>query len=157
MQTKTLDDALDQVLAEDVRYSREAYRFLRKALEKTVQRRRRSKHTDRSVTPPQDVPPEELLDGFRLYALEEFGPMAKEVLNYWNITSCEDIGHMVFNLVRAKLFSKSEQDNLEQFRNGFDFEEAFITPFLPRRKIRHILSKKRKADEKNKPAHPTSP
>jgi len=52
-------------------------------------------------------------------------------LHYWGVRTCEDIGHMVFNLVQAGAFGKTEEDTQDMFRMGFDFEEAFSAPFLP--------------------------
>jgi uncharacterized repeat protein (TIGR04138 family) len=68
----------------------------------------------------------ELLDGVRQYALKEFGPMVMTVFDSWGIRSCEDIGHMVFNLIGAGVFGKTEQDSIEDFKNVYDFEEAFV-------------------------------
>ena len=73
----------------------------------------------------------ELLEGFRLHALQEFGPMAITVLAIWGIQSCEDVGNMVFNLVETGVFGKTEEDTIENFRNGFDFEKEFVVPFRP--------------------------
>jgi uncharacterized repeat protein (TIGR04138 family) len=38
---------------------------------------------------------------------------------------------MVFNLIRIGIFGKTEADTIEQFQNGYDFEEAFVAPFRP--------------------------
>ncbi len=129
MQSVSFSEALDAILAQDARYDREAYVFLRDALEYTLKKRRK---TAKDI--PTDVPAAELLDGFRLYALKECGPMAHLVLDYWGVRSCEDIGNLVFSLVQANVFSKTERDTLEEFRAGFDFDEAFLAPFRPQRK-----------------------
>ncbi len=73
----------------------------------------------------------ELLDGARRYALKEFGPMVITVFDSWGIRSCEDIGNMVFNLIGAGVFGKTDQDSIEDFKNVYDFEEAFVRPFAP--------------------------
>lgn len=129
MQSVSFTEALDGIIARDARYDREAYAFLRDALEFTLKKRRKA-----SKDAPTDVPAVELLDGFRLYALKECGPMAHLVLDYWGVRSCEDIGNLVFNLVQANVFSKTDRDTLDEFRAGFDFEEAFLVPFRPQRK-----------------------
>jgi uncharacterized repeat protein (TIGR04138 family) len=74
---------------------------------------------------------EELLDGFRLHALDEFGPMSLMVLNYWGLRASEDVGNMVFNLVNAEVFGKTDEDTIESFRDVFDFAEVFVSPFRP--------------------------
>jgi uncharacterized repeat protein (TIGR04138 family) len=41
------------------------------------------------------------------------------------------VGHIVFNLIEADVFSKSDQDQLADFDNVFDFTEAFDAPYRP--------------------------
>lgn len=129
MQNISFTEALDTVLNRDPRYAREAYTFLRDALDFTLKKRRKHRKEE-----PSDVPAAELLDGFRLYALKECGPMASLVLESWGVHHCEDIGHLVFNLVEAGVFSKTDRDTLDEFRGGYDFDEAFQAPFRPLRK-----------------------
>ena len=57
--------------------------------------------------------------------------MAITVLDYWGIRSSEDVGNMVFNLVGAGVFGKTDDDTIESFREGYDFAEAFVLPFRP--------------------------
>ena len=38
---------------------------------------------------------------------------------------------MVFNLIEAGVFGRAEDDRIEDFENGFSFEEAFVEPFRP--------------------------
>jgi uncharacterized repeat protein (TIGR04138 family) len=128
MQSVSFSEALDGVIERDARYDREAYVFLRDSLEFTLKKRRKAQKQG------NDVPAGELLDGFRLYALKEYGPMARLVLDYWGVRSCEDVGHLVFNLVEANVFSKTDRDTDDEFRHGFDFDDAFSAPFRPDRK-----------------------
>ena len=67
----------------------------------------------------------ELLEGVRQYALKEFGPMVVTVFSYWGIRCCEDIGHMVFNLIGAGIFGKTEEDSIEDFKNVLRFSRSF--------------------------------
>jgi uncharacterized repeat protein (TIGR04138 family) len=78
----------------------------------------------------------ELLEGMRAFALEQFGPMAKTVLNSWGVRSCADIGDIVFNLIDQKVFSKTESDRREDFAGIYDFDEVFVKPFAPARRRR---------------------
>ncbi|MGH8093821.1 MAG: Minf_1886 family protein [Chthoniobacterales bacterium] len=126
MQKIGFAEALDSIVATDPRYHRDAYVFLRDALDYTTKQQKKSKGAAvRHVAGP------ELLEGVRLYALKEFGPMALTVFSYWGIERCEDIGHMVFNLISAGIFGKTEQDSIEDFKAVYDFREAFEKPFLP--------------------------
>ena len=54
------------------------------------------------------------------------------VFDNWGIHSCEDIGHMVFNLIEAGVFGKTESDSVEDFRGALNFQAAFVEPFEPR-------------------------
>jgi uncharacterized repeat protein (TIGR04138 family) len=38
---------------------------------------------------------------------------------------------MVFNLIGAGIFGKTEKDSIEDFRNVYDFQEVFVKPFAP--------------------------
>ncbi len=66
----------------DPRYQREAYIFLRDALDFTTKQQKKVKGTTvRHVSGP------ELLEGVRQYALKEFGPMVVTVFDNWGIHS----------------------------------------------------------------------
>jgi len=127
MQKIGFAEAVDRIIAEDPRYHRDVYAFVRDALDFTVKQQKKAREgVSLHVTPGQ------LLNGVRLFALKEFGPMVSTVFDYWNVHSCEDIGHIVFNLIRKEFLRENESDTLEQFRDdGYDFHEAFVVPFLP--------------------------
>jgi uncharacterized repeat protein (TIGR04138 family) len=126
MQKIGFGEALDSIVRSDPRYQRDAYVFLRDALDFTTKQQKKAKGaTIRHVTGP------ELLGGLRQYALKEFGPLVMTVFDNWGIHSCEDIGNMVFNLIGAGIFGKTEEDSIEDFKNVYDFEEAFVKPFAP--------------------------
>jgi uncharacterized repeat protein (TIGR04138 family) len=67
----------------------------------------------------------ELLEGIKDLLIEKFGPLTLTVLQHWGINSTEDFGHIVFNMVEKKVLSKTEEDNIESFRNIYDFEAVF--------------------------------
>jgi uncharacterized repeat protein (TIGR04138 family) len=126
MQKIGFAEALDSIVATDNRFHRDAYVFLRDALDYTTKQQKKARGAAvRHVAGP------ELLHGVRLYALKEFGPMAQTVFSYWGINCCEDIGHMVFNLIGAGIFGKTEQDSLEDFKAVYSFHDAFVKPYLP--------------------------
>jgi uncharacterized repeat protein (TIGR04138 family) len=126
MQKIGFAEALDSIVASDPRYLRDAYVFLRDGLDFTTKQQKKTKGaTVRHVSGP------ELLDGVRQYALKEFGPMVMTVFDNWGVHSCEDIGNMVFNLIDAGIFGKTEEDSIEDFKNVYDFKEAFVKPFAP--------------------------
>jgi uncharacterized repeat protein (TIGR04138 family) len=65
--------------------------------------------------------------------------MALSVFSFWGIHRCEDIGHMVFNLIGAGIFGKTEEDSMEDFKEVYDFREAFVKPFEPQTQSRPNL------------------
>jgi uncharacterized repeat protein (TIGR04138 family) len=122
----SFEEALDLIVSRDPRYSREAYLFVREALDHTQKhiardRRGRTRH----------VTGKELLEGIRDYALSQYGPMAMMVLDEWGVHHCSDFGELVFNMVEVKLLAKTEQDTRADFQNGYEFYEAFRAPYLP--------------------------
>jgi uncharacterized repeat protein (TIGR04138 family) len=129
MHEATFDEGLDQILAKDSRYHRDAYIFLREALDftqKTIVKENRGQI--------RHISGQELLGGIREFALAQFGPMAITVLEEWGIKRCEDFGDIVFNMVEASVLAKTEKDSREDFQGGYDFDEAFRKPFLPKGK-----------------------
>jgi uncharacterized repeat protein (TIGR04138 family) len=126
MQKIGFAEALESIIANDPRYQRDAYVFLRDALDFTTKQQKKIKGVSvRHVSGPQ------LLDGVRRYALKEFGPMVMTVFDNWGIHSCEDVGNIVFNLISAGVFGKTEDDSIEDFKNVYRFDEAFVKPFAP--------------------------
>lgn len=125
--TINVEDTLDQIVDHDPRYHRDAYYFVRDALD-VAQKKFCSKKNE-----PQHVSGQQLLQGIREHALEEFGPMALTVLEQWGINRCEDFGELVFNMVEHSLLGKTDDDTRDDFKGGYDFNEAFRAPFLPKK------------------------
>lgn len=131
MQKLEFGEALDLIHSTDPRYDRDAYHFLRDALDYTIKLRKKAKEGEGHVNGPQ------LLEGIRHYALKQFGPMVTTVFHYWGVTRCDDFGEMVFNLIRVNIFGKTDSDSIEDFRGGYDFHAAFVAPYLPERPVVH--------------------
>ncbi len=125
MQPIQLENAVASILEKEKRFEPGAYFLVREALDFTVERlSKESKGEKRHVTGS------ELLQGFRDYALQEYGPMAATLLADWGITSCRDIGEIVFLFIENGVFGKQDSDTLEDFSEIFTFEEAFTRPFM---------------------------
>lgn len=131
MQKMDFDEALDALVARDGRYERDAYLFLRDALDFTVKEAHRGGGSNPPAGTGRHVTGQELLDGVRRYSLEQFGPLVTTVLGTWRITATDDFGRMVFNLIDAHIFGRTERDSLEDFRGGYTFYDAFVRPYLP--------------------------
>jgi uncharacterized repeat protein (TIGR04138 family) len=131
MQDLEFTEIVGLICKEDSRFDRKAYTFVRQALDHTVKelRRKNPERTGKS----QHVTGAELLLGIRAYALDQFGPLTKTVLNTWGITRCVDFGDIVFNLIEYNVFSKTDSDRREDFADLYDFDEAFVKPFAPAR------------------------
>ncbi len=99
----------------DPRYKPEAYLFVLGALHFTVS----------GLPEPRHVTGKELLDGIRLYGLDQFGPLTRQVFQHWGLEVTEDFGHIVFSLVEAQLLGKTEEDTIADFQEVYDFVAAF--------------------------------
>lgn len=79
--------------------------------------------------PERHVTGQELCESIRLYALEQFGYMAKCVLNNWGVHSTSDFGTIVFNMIEIGQMRKTEEDRREDFDDVFDFDEGLVEQF----------------------------
>jgi len=115
---------VEEICRKDGRYQPEAYAFLVEALDSTMKEvfKANPKHG-------KHITGKELLEGIRAHALAEFGPLTNIVLAEWGVRSTLDFGAIVFNLVEAGRLGKTETDSLEDFKDVFSFEEAFVEPY----------------------------
>jgi len=129
MQAMQFEQSVVAILKRDQRFHPHAYFFLKDALDFTLKRIAEAHGGQaRHVSGP------ELLAGFRDFALEQFGPMGSTLMSEWGVCKCQDVGDMVFHLIEEQVFGKQDSDRREDFSEIFDFEEALVKPFLPRRK-----------------------
>ncbi len=140
MRGKDFSEVVDLVIKDDSRFGKGAYYFVRKALDFTVKElgedETRSSH---------HVSGQELLEGIRKYALDQYGPLTLTVFKDWNIKRCRDFGDIVFNLVDYGVLGKTETDQREDFEGGYDFKSAFLEPYVPRdRRIPSMRDRKRR-------------
>jgi uncharacterized repeat protein (TIGR04138 family) len=150
------DRQITQLLRRDRRYSLQAYIFVFEALQfaqevlslGTVQASDPTEEAEGS--PPAAKPPgkkesptskkesaraerhltgQELCEAIRIYALKQFGYMAKCVLNVWGIKCTSDFGEIVYNLIEINQMRKTPEDRREDFDGVFDFEEGLQKSF----------------------------
>lgn len=120
-------EVVEQICESDLRYASDAYHFVQEGLNHTLKSLKRGgQHAHRHVSG------QELLHGLREFALKEYGPMSKAVLNEWGIKATDDFGQIVFNLVNSGVLGKNETDSPNDFKNVFTFDDAFVKPFVPR-------------------------
>lgn len=120
-----------QTLRSRLRYHPEGYLFLVAALRRTQQNLGRSQRRDVDV-PGQElfderahVSGQELLEGIRDIAQEQFGLLARVVFRGWGIHSTEDFGRMVFEMIERGEMRKTDSDQLSDFVDVYDFVDAF--------------------------------
>jgi uncharacterized repeat protein (TIGR04138 family) len=131
MHEVNFDEAVEQILARDPRFARDAYAFVREALDFTQKFiGKESRENIRHITG------QELLDGIRQFALQQFGPMVVTVFEEWGVKNCRDFGDIVFNMVEISLLAKTDKDSRDDFQNGYDFTDAFRKPFWPQEKLK---------------------
>jgi len=110
-----------RVAKKEGQYDLEAYLFVFQALEFTLKRVGERRH----ISGP------ELLEGIKDFALLNFGAMGKAVFSQWGVRESVDFGRIVFSLVQAELMSKTENDAISDFTEGFDFDETFCRKYVP--------------------------
>lgn len=114
-----IDEIVNQIVQKDDRYKNEAYLFILAAVEYTLKKLGRRR----------DVTGEELLKGIKELGIEQYGPTTRIVFEHWGVKTTEDFGRMVFNMVKAGLLRKTEEDSIEDFKGVFDFREEFDKKF----------------------------
>jgi uncharacterized repeat protein (TIGR04138 family) len=133
---------LAQLLREDRRYRFEAYVFVFEALSYAHNTLRMGTEAasepaekvggEEDEGPQRHVTGQELCEAVRKYAVDQYGLMAKTVLNHWGIRSTSDLGEIVFNLIRIGRMRKTSQDRRDDFDDVYDFETAFQQQFSAR-------------------------
>lgn len=126
MQAVQFEQSVISILKRESRFEPHAYFFLKDALDFTLK-----KIADENDGKLRHVSGPELVEGYRDFALEQFGPMASTLMKEWGVLKCQDIGDMVFLLIEEQVFGKQESDKREDFAGTFDFITSLETPFLP--------------------------
>jgi uncharacterized repeat protein (TIGR04138 family) len=121
-----VDATILELVRDDPRFAYEAYEFVCEAVRHTQERLRR-----RPVDPTADrhVTGRELLKGACDLAVREFGMMAPVVFKHWGVRTTDDLGEIVFKLIKAEKLSKSETDDRDEFHDAFDLEKALTVGF----------------------------
>jgi uncharacterized repeat protein (TIGR04138 family) len=134
---------LAKLLKQDPRYKIDAYIFVQEALSyahdtlgmgterqpEEVEEPLHRAHRSTERAPERHLTGQELCEAIRQFALEEYGYLAKSVLNSWGVHTTGDFGNIVFNLIELKQMKKAKQDRREDFDDVFDFDAAFRRDF----------------------------
>jgi uncharacterized repeat protein (TIGR04138 family) len=111
----TLDAAFALIRERDGRYHERAYLFVLAALEFAQGRLAERRHLSGA----------ELAWACRDFALEQFGLLARGVLEYWGVASTEDLGRIVFTLIDVGLLARQDSDRIEDFAGVYEFGDVF--------------------------------
>ncbi len=124
-----VEQKLYDLIRDDPRYPVEAYEFLCDAVSFTQERLERTPREEDDPETDYHVSGAELLRGACEMAVAEFGMMAPVVFRLWNIHKTDDMGNIVFNLIRGERLSKSDRDDPEDFHELFDLDKALTEGF----------------------------
>lgn len=104
------------------KFDPEAYRFVYEALHYTQQKLDRPANSEEFEE--AHITGQELAHGARELASERYGLLAITVFREWGIRSTADLGRVVFDLIERGEMKKTDRDQLSDFFDVFDFEEA---------------------------------
>jgi uncharacterized repeat protein (TIGR04138 family) len=121
MASSQLEYRIQQVAQKDARYAPAAYYYLFDALDYAMAKLGRNTR----VGLDRHISVSELLHGIKDYALDQYGPLARLVLESWGVRRTEDFGEIVFHLIEAGLLNRRDEDRKEDFEGVFSFHEAF--------------------------------
>ena len=124
-----MDPKIWDIVREDPRYAYEAYEFVCDAVTFTQERLGRLPGEDGEPDDDHHVSGAELARGACELAVREFGMMAPVVFRQWGLKKTDDVGEIVFNLIRAEKLSKSDRDDPDDFRDLFDLSAALTEGF----------------------------
>jgi uncharacterized repeat protein (TIGR04138 family) len=125
---------LAELLRRDRRYHRNAYFFVFEALRFAQEQMGLGQPTvsdDPELEEQRHVTGQQLCEAIRRYAVEQYGMLAKNVLNDWGVHTTGDFGEIVFNLIDIGQMKKTDNDRREDFENVFDFDVGLRDVFQP--------------------------
>jgi uncharacterized repeat protein (TIGR04138 family) len=125
-----------ELLKEDPRYPLDAYALVQDGLcyAQEVMRLGEKQPTEPSESTEEErvdahLTGQQLCIAIQKHALEQYGRMARIVLNRMGIHSTSDVGEIVYNMIRIGEMRKSKSDRREDFDNVYDFEQVFDREF----------------------------
>ncbi len=119
----------------DKRYSVEAYLFVREALAWAADNQ--AVESDSEISSGGKSPKsrcrhvtgQQLCEGIREFAQNQYGYMSKLVLNSWGLYCTADFGNVVYNMIDVGIMRKSTEDRRSHFKDVYDFEDVFELQF----------------------------
>lgn len=124
-----VDARILEAVKDDPRYAYEAYEFVCDAVTFTQDRLGRKPAPQDHEDANHHVAGGELLRGCCDLAVRDFGMMAPVVFQQWGVRETDDIGNIVFNLIRLERLSRSDRDDPDDFHEAFDLDRALTDGF----------------------------
>lgn len=127
-----------ELLDRDKRYRFDAYVFVFEALNYAQEILKMGTPTPTDDAPIDDeeedeiehhVTGQQLCEAIREYAIQQYGYLAKNVLENWGIHKTDDFGEIVFNMIEIGQMRKTPSDRREDFQDVYGFETAFRENF----------------------------
>jgi uncharacterized repeat protein (TIGR04138 family) len=99
----------------DTRYSLQSYAFVLAGLDYCKTRAGSLRHfTGKEVS-----------NALAEFAAKQFGPMALSVLTNWGITTTDDFGYIVYNLIDIRIIKRQKSDSVKDFFNVLDLKSYY--------------------------------
>jgi len=114
------DDVFERLRQQGAAYDERAFVFVLAAIQYLQSKLRVRRH----------VTSAELAWACRDFGLDQFGLMAREVLEYWGVRETADLGRIVFSLVDIGLLITQPGDREDDFAGVFDFAQAFQANYI---------------------------
>jgi uncharacterized repeat protein (TIGR04138 family) len=111
---------LEEIAAEDGRFSAPAIRFVYEGLGYTAKN---------VATEPKHVSGQTLCEGLKKLAVEKWGRLALLVLNNWGIKSTRDFGEIVYLMIKNEWMSAQPTDSIDDFDDVYNFKTVFKEQF----------------------------
>lgn len=114
------------------RFPEPAFDFVRDGLSHTVGMVHGADAADANDSPEasRHVSGQQLCLGLRDLAIQRWGRLAPVVLGRWGIHRTEDFGVMVYAMIDRESMRPSGDDTFDDFRDVYDFDEAFAPESL---------------------------
>ncbi len=113
--------SIEYLMQQDGRYPAAAAHFVQEGLQYTVEQFYPKLKPGHS----QHVTGQQLCLGLHDLALHRWGLMARYALRHWNIKETRDFGEIIYILIEGGWLSKKPEDNLDDFNDAYEFDQAF--------------------------------
>ncbi len=119
-----------EAIAQDNRYPMDAYQFVREAVAYADDNEELGEYSydlsasedSRAVSQERHLTGQQLCEAIRLYAINQFGYMARIVLKNWGIKETSAFGDIVYNMIDVGIMKKSALDHRNHFDGVYSFD-----------------------------------